>query len=798
MPLGHDALVHTMDVTNDESPEITAKAGSTVNEESIKEENGRLPEPVITGERKVEDPTPSDSDDNQVDSKASGKSDETIVHDTLLQGITGETEERKEDTTNDKTDNDAVQRLSQAELESLDTIPSEITVTPSDEQPSLSRLESIQTEEVSPTTSVILNDPAAAADDVVSVLDEAGSAEHGSPLVSAVATEAAADVSELAADKFDFSTLNSLETGSEDIHEDDHTSIAPSEPDTDALAVSIVGLDHAAGIVEAALQEDDLHGFDDEDEGPLAGSETGEKQEELVLANENSNHNEPGDVVAPAVVGSDADLVEGLLQSTADGVPSEETGAGANHDEQEVDGSRVQSDLPEIIQPPVEDKTESFDAAQATAPTEVPQDKVIEEAPLVDNVAEAEKDVEAQLQPANLIEADEEEVVKPVEPEVQAAPHETSAAAVTSSLEETEKTSTPIVAETIVEVVGVEPEVVETQTESDSGDVIEDSEPKESEDTPVHNLIDVNEEEAPSGSEVVHEESSSVDIENSIGAAAKEHEVSAEKTTGISEEGIQHVDVTATEQIAEEGEVEKPPAIEVSSEDIDAAPGSLMELLSDDVSEKFESEPEVLSSQTLIATKESEDIVPNQEEAGLDSSVVEDVVITPLAQKDIIENTEAQEGQDELEADIKEESHLVEDVVPAADDIPEVDVETGTPGAETNPLDVDEDIDPNTPLEQRLAEAVGIPPEQLASLPALSKEAVAIPGTSVPIIEEELKTPVQVEEDKETDKELGATEAGQVSKALMKLYPLLTEISRGTVLRKSLSQRQEVSLQDWS
>lgn len=75
--------------------------------------------------------------------------------------------------------------------------------------------------------------------------------------------------------------------------------------------------------------------------------------------------------------------------------------------------------------------------------------------------------------------------------------------------------------------------------------------------------------------------------------------------------------------------------------------------------------------------------------------------------------------------------------IASEDFIPEVDVELPTPGTECS-LDLDYDVDPSTPLERRIAEAVGISPEQLASLPALSKDADATPGNSVPVPTEEV------------------------------------------------------------
>ena len=146
---------------------------------------------------------------------------------------------------------------------------------------------------------------------------------------------------------------------------------------------------------------------------------------------------------------------------------------------------------------------------------------------------------------------------------------------------------------------------------------------------------------------------------------------------------------------------------------------------------------------------------------------MDDAALTPIAQNEITEISEGLEGQQQSEADATEDSHPAEDAPLTGDDVPVVDVEAGTPGAETNPLDVDEDIDPNTPLEQRLAEAVGIPPENLVTLPALSKDtAASIPGSNAPVIEEEVKTPVQVEESQQIDSEQNAIAGEQVRQTI--------------------------------
>lgn len=133
----------------------------------------------------------------------------------------------------------------------------------------------------------------------------------------------------------------------------------------------------------------------------------------------------------------------------------------------------------------------------------------------------------------------------------------------------------------------------------------------------------------------------------------------------------------------------------------------------------------------------------------------------------IVETEDKQEEAEPVNTKAKEEDVMSQsnDAVAAEELIPEVDVEVATPGTEINPMDEGDGMDPSSPLEQRLAEAIGLSAEEVAALPALLKDAASVPGNNVPVPDGEALTPTtsiddnapsdQSQEEQEDKQEVG-------------------------------------------
>ncbi|THH10312.1 hypothetical protein EW145_g1417 [Phellinidium pouzarii] len=175
--------------------------------------------------------------------------------------------------------------------------------------------------------------------------------------------------------------------------------------------------------------------------------------------------------------------------------------------------------------------------------------------------------------------------------------------------------------------------------------------------------------------------------------------------------------VTATEKVQPAGTAEDEiehvaePREDVNEGHVDAAPPSTLEL---------------------------EHLVSDMIKAAAPASLVSEEAVSHVDEFDI-------DAESAAEADLLANEAPSEEVPAVSEEaISNVQIEMPTPSSKTFSFDEESDVDPNTPLEEKIAEATGIPTEQVADLPALSKAADSTPGNVVPnISEEEATTPTE-------------------------------------------------------
>ncbi|KAL5485727.1 hypothetical protein ACEPAI_6768 [Sanghuangporus weigelae] len=267
-----------------------------------------------------------------------------------------------------------------------------------------------------------------------------------------------------------------------------------------------------------------------------------------------------------------------------------------------------------------------------------------------------------------------------------------------------------------------EPIATGAQTE-DSGVTIETEEVFEPVATPATGGTVVTEKAAPS--DVLAENIDEVDEllqEESVAEAAEEVEKAVpEVQAAAAEEPTETHELAAV--VSEKAEVE---------ESTVAAPG---EELVEDVAPV--TEPAETASAELAGSAEDETkpVVGDDEKTAEREEVREPQT---EAEPDLTEYTEARESENDKETE--EEQEEVETV-------PDVSVETPTPMSETlSFMSSEDDEEDDVPLESRLAKAVGIPPEEVVKLPALSSSTPTEIGA-----EDEATTPTKIVDETKPD-----------------------------------------------